>query len=140
MMKRNRFLIGSIALLLLVVLGGVYKYTVLKDQRVELSYSYWMEYTVKVSDVSEETAGMYFPGLGLYLDERTSAGTVTSVKRKPAASGAEDMVDVTMTVSAPGLRLVEQSRGTYKLSKGNSCHFVSKFIEFDGKITQVKEG
>ncbi len=140
MMKRNRFLIGSIALLLLVVLGGVYKDTVLKDRRVELCYSYWMEYTVKVTDVSEETAEMYFPGLGLYLDERTSAGTVTSVKRKPAASGADDKVDVTLTVHAPGLRLSEQSRGTYKLSEGNSLHFISKFIEFDGEITRVNEG
>ena len=133
-MKRNRFLIGSAVLLLLVLLGGVYKHTVLGEQRVVLSYPYQMKYTVEIPDVDAEIAEMYFKGMGLYLDEETSAGTVSAVKTQAAASGAADQVDVTLTVSASGLRL-----GSYTLSKENSCHFISRFIEFDGFITQVKE-
>ena len=116
-MKRNRFLIGSIVLLLLVLIGGVYKHTVLGEQRTVLSYRYDMEYTVEIPDVDAEIAQMYFKGMGLYLDEKTPAGTV----------------------SASGLRLSSQSRGEYTLSQDNSCHFLSSFMEFDGYITQVKE-
>lgn len=79
-MKRNRFLIGSAVLLLLVLLGGVYKHTVLGEQRVVLSYPYQMKYTVEIPDVDAEIAEMYFKGMGLYLDEETSAGTVSAVK------------------------------------------------------------
>ena len=138
-MKPNRFLIGSIVLLLLVLVGGVYKHTVLGEQRTVLSYPYQMEYTVEIPDVDAETAEMYFKGMGLYLDEKTSAGTVSAVKTQAAASGAADRVDVTLTVSASGLRLSSQSRGEYTLSQDNSCHFLSSFMEFDGYITQVKE-
>ena len=138
-MKRNRFLIGSIVLLLLVLIGGVYKRTALGDQRVVLSYPYQMEYTVEIPDVDAEIAEMYFKGMGLYLDEKTPAGTVSKVKTAAAASGASDRVDVTLTVSASGLRLSDQSRGEYTLSQENSCHFLSRFMEFDGYITRVKE-
>lgn len=138
-MKRNRFLIGSIVLLLLVLIGGVYKRTALGDQRVVLSYPYQMEYTVEIPDVDAEIAEMYFKGMGLYLDEKTPAGTVSKVKTAAAASGASDQVDVTLTVSASGLRLSDQSRGEYTLSQENSCHFLSRFMEFDGYITRVKE-
>ena len=138
-MKRNRFLIGSIVLLLLVLIGGVYKHTVLGEQRTVLSYPYQMEYTVEIPDVDAEIAQMYFKGMGLYLDEETPAGTVSEVKTEAAASGDADRVDVTLTVSASGLRLSSQSRGEYTLSQDNSCHFLSSFMEFDGYITQVKE-
>ncbi len=138
-MKRNRFLIGSIVLLLLVLIGGIYKHTALREQRVVLSYPYQMEYTIEIPDVDAEIAKMYFKGMGLYLDERTSAGTVSKVKTAAAASGAAERVDVTLTVSASGLRLSSQSRGKYTLSQANSCHFLSNFMEFDGYITQVEE-
>ena len=98
-----------------------------------------MKYTVEIPEVDEEIAEMYFKGMGLYLDEETSAGTVSAVTTKAAASGAADRVDVTLTVSASGLRLSSESRGSYTLSKENACHFISRFIEFDGFITQVKE-
>lgn len=138
-MKRNRFLIGGTVLLLLVLVGGVYKHTALKEQRTVLSYPYDMEYTVEIPDVDAEIAQMYFKGMGLYLDEETPAGTVSAVKTEAAASGDADRVDVTLTVSASGLRLSSQSRGEYTLSQDNSCHFLSSFMEFDGYITQVKE-
>ena len=138
-MKKNRFLIVSIVMLLLVLAGGVYKQTVLKDQRAELAYQYSMVYTVLVPDVDSEIADMYFEKLGLYLDEQTPAGMVSAVEKKPAASGAEDQVDITLTVKGAGLRLSKQSRGTYALSQDNLCHFVSRFIDFDGYITRVEE-
>lgn len=138
-MKKNRFLIVSIVLLLLVFAGGVYKRTALKEQRVELSYLYEMEYTVLVPDVDSESADMFFEKMGLYLDEQTPAGVISAVKKEPAASGAKNQVDVTLTVSASGLRLSKQSRGTYTITQDNLCHFISRFIDFDGYITQVKE-
>ncbi len=138
-MKKNRFLTVSIVLLLLVLAGGVYKQTVLKDRRTELAYQYNMVYTVLVPNVDSEMADMYFEKLGLYLDEQTPAGVVSSVEEKPAASGAEDQVDITLTVKGAGLRLSKQSRGTYALPQDNPCHFISRFIDFDGYITQVEE-
>ena len=138
-MKRNRFLIAGIVLLLLVLAGGVYKRTVLKDQRAELAYTYNVVYTVLVPDVDSEMSDMYFERMGLYLDEQTPAGTVSKVKSAPAASGAEDRVDVTLTVSASALRLSKQSRGTYTLPQDAPCHFISRFIDFDGYITRVEE-
>ena len=138
-MKKNRFLIVSIVLLLLVFAGGVYKRTALKEQRVELSYLYEMEYTVLVPDVDSESADMFFEKMGLYLDEQTPAGVISAVKKEPAASGAKNQVDVTLTVSASGLRLSKQSRGTYTITQDNLCHFISRFIDFDGYITQVKK-
>ena len=75
-----------------------------------------MKYTVEIPDVDAEIAEMYFKGMGLYLDEETSAGTVSAVTTKAAASGAADQVDVTLTVSASGLRLSSESRGSYTLS------------------------
>ncbi len=138
-MKRNRFLIAGIVLLLLVLAGGVYKRTALKDQRVELAYTYNVVYTVLVPDVDSEMSDMYFEKMGLYLDEQTPAGVVRTVETAPAASGAEDRVDVTLTVNASALRLSKQSRGTYALPQDTLCHFVSRFIDFDGYITQVEE-
>jgi hypothetical protein len=138
-MKKNRFLIVSIVLLLLVLAGGVYKQTALKDQRTELAYHYKVVYTVLVPNVDSEFADMYFEKMGLYLDEQTPAGTVSTIEKKPAASGAEDQLDITLTVSASGLRLSKQSRGTYSLPQDQLCHFVSRFIDFDGYITQVEE-
>ncbi len=138
-MKKNRFLTVSIVMLLLVLAGGVYKQTVLKEQRTELSYQYKVVYTVLVPDVDSNTADMYFEKMGLYLDEQTPAGTVSSVEKKPAVSGSEDQLDITLTVSASSLRLTKQSRGTYSLSQDNLCHFISRFIDFDGYITQVEE-
>ena len=92
-----------------------------------------------VPDVDSNTADMYFEKMGLYLDEQTPAGTVSSVEKKPAVSGSEDQLDITLTVSASSLRLTKQSRGTYSLSQDNLCHFISRFIDFDGYITQVEE-
>lgn len=138
-MKRNRFLIAGIVLLLLVLAGGVYKRTVLKDQRAELAYTYKVVYTVLVPDVDSEMSDMYFERMGLYLDVQTPAGTVSKVKSTPAASGAEDRVDVTLTVSASALRLSKQSRGTYTLPQDTPYHFISRFIDFDGYITRVEE-
>ncbi len=138
-MKKNRFLIVGVVMLLLVLVGGIYKRTALKDQREELSYQYKVVYTVLVHNVDSEMADMYFEKMGLYLDEQTPAGEVCAVKTSPAASGASDQVDITLTVGASGLRLTKQSRGTYSLSQDNLCHFISRFIDFDGYITQVEE-
>ncbi len=138
-MKRNRFLIASVVLLLLVLVGGVYKRTVLKDQRAELAYTYKVEYTVLVPDVDSEMSDMYFEKMGLYLDKQTPAGVVRTVESAPAASGAEDRVDITLTVSASALRLSKQSRGTYTLPRDTLCHFINRFIDFDGYIIQVEE-
>ena len=138
-MKKNRFLIIGIALLLLVLAGGVYKRTALKDQRAELAYNYKVEYTVLVPDVDSDFVDMYYKKMGLFLDEQTPAGEVLAVKSTAAASGEKDRVDITLTVSASGLRLSKQSRGTYSLPQDQLCHFVSRFIDFDGYIIQVEE-
>lgn len=138
-MKNNRFLIGSVLALVLVLGGGVYKHSVLREKRTELTYQYKMHYTVEVRDVDENMVDMYYKEMGLYLDPETVAGTVKKVDREPAASGKQGKYDVTLTVAASGSRLTPDGYGDYRLTKDNQYSFLSRFISFDGYITEIDE-
>lgn len=137
--KRNRFLLLSLLAVLVVLGGGIYKHTALKDHREELTYQYKVMYTVEVRDVDGLYLDMYYPGMGLYLDESTAAGSVQQVDSAPAASGEEGKYDLTLRVSASGSRLTAGGYGDYTLTENNSCTFVSRFLTFEGYITEVNE-
>ena len=138
-MKKNGFLLVSLAAILCVLAGGVYKHTVLSDKRVELTYRYDVSYTVEVPDVDPVSADMFIEKMGLYLDSKTVVGTVKKVSRTPAASGKKGYQDLTLTVSATGARLSETPYGSYALTEQNQCHFISRMIDFDGYVTYVEE-
>ena len=138
-MKRNWFLLLGGILVLCVLAGGVYKRTVLADKRIELTYQYKVTYTVEVTDVDSFAAQMYYPGMGLYFDEETVAGSVTEVARRPAASGKKDCYDLTLTVSASGSRLTPEGYGSYSVTDGKQYTFLSRFLTFEGYISQVNE-
>lgn len=138
-MKQNRFVLFSAVILLLVLGGGVYKHTALRDQRAELTYQYKVLYTVDIPDVDESIVDMYFDGMGLYLDSQTVAGVVQETEKHPAASGRSGKYDVTLHVFASGSRLTADGYGSYTLTENNLCTFISRFITFDGYITEVNE-
>lgn len=138
-MKNNRFLLLSVLAVILVLGGGVYKHTALRALRTELTYQYKMHYTVEVRDVDENMVDMYFKGMGLYLDPTTVAGSVEKAVRVPAASGKQGKYDVTLSVAASGSRLTPDGYGDYRLTKDNRYSFLSRFISFDGYITEIDE-
>ncbi len=138
-MKRNWFLLLSGILIVWVLLGGVYKNTVLKDKRTELTYQYKVTYTVIVPDVDGFAVSMYYSGMGLFFDENTVAGSVTEVTQAPAASGKKDSYDLTLTVNASGSRLTPEGYGSYTVTDGKRYTFLSRFLTFEGYISRVNE-
>lgn len=126
-------------MLLLTVLGGVYKHTALKDLRVALTYQYKVNYLVQVRDVDESVKDMYFKDMGLFFDKNTVAGSVEKVTSAPAASGKEGAYDVTLHVAASGSRLSQVSYGSYQIDQPEPYTFLSRFITFEGYITEVNE-
>lgn len=138
-MNRNRFFLLCCLLVLCVLFGGVYKHTALAENRVQLTYQYKMQYKLLVTDVGNLASEMYYPGVGLYFDKETVAGIVTEVSKAPAASGKWGCCDLTLTVSASGSRVDAQGYGSYPVTEQKRYQFLSRFVAFEGTITEVNE-
>jgi hypothetical protein len=137
MLKKYRFSILCLVVLLGVLAGAVYRHTALAALRTELTYQYNLTYTVEVPQVPALYTDMYFEGMGLYLDAETPAGTVTAVEAQPAKEAGA--YDLTLAVSASGARLTSTGYGDYAITEGNKVDFISRFISFTGYITSVSE-
>ena len=136
--RKNRFGLMCLAVLLILLSGALIKHTLLGQIRSDVIWPYPVRYEILVTDTGGRSSDMFFEGMGLYLEDDTAAGTVTKVARQPARSGAADCEDLTLTVEAVAAGATSRRVPSGETGTEDDVTFVSRFITFSGRITRIE--
>ncbi len=135
-MRKNCFLIFCVAMLLVLISGGVIKHTLLRETRCELAWPYSVEYTIQVPDVAQETEDV-FRGI-LYLQDGAAVGMVSWIEHEPSASGATGCLDLILHVKATAAGDSARQAVPAVFQTGEPVNFMNRYVTFTGTITSIE--